>query len=107
MARMIPDHHITVPQAAEYLAVSDRRVRDLIASGETVGGRVGQRQWAADAASVVSSGAARAHSSRRLSPESQRTLIRLLGNGLTDWITALVAHWTRKRIGEWTPCRRR
>lgn len=43
MARMIPDHHVTVPQVAEYLGVSERRVCDLIVGGEIVGVRVGQR----------------------------------------------------------------
>ena len=100
---MIPDHHVTVPQVAEYLGVSERRVRDLIASGEIVGVRVGQRQWAADAASVVSWGSAHPRAGRRLSLESQWALICLLGRGTTDWITPLVAHRTRKRIDEWTP----
>lgn len=100
---MIPDHHVTVPQAAECLGVSERRVRDLIAGGEIVGVRVGQRRWAADAASVVSWGTAHPRAGRRLTLESQWALICLLGHGPTGWITPLVAHRTRKRIDEWTP----
>lgn len=103
MAGMIPDHHLTVPDAAEYLGVSERRVRDLIVSGDIAGVRVGQRRWAVDAASVVSWGTAHPRGGRRLTQQSQWALICMLANGTIDWIPPLTAHRTRKRIDEWTP----
>jgi excisionase family DNA binding protein len=100
---MIPDHHLTVREAADHLEVSERRVRDLIASGDIAGVRVGQRQWAAERLSVVDWATAHPRAGRRLTLESQWALICELGNGSTDWITTLVRHRTRKRIAEWTP----
>ena len=39
---MVRRHYITVGKAAEYLQISDRRVRRLIADGELTGYRMGR-----------------------------------------------------------------
>ncbi|MGO9033001.1 excisionase family DNA-binding protein [Mycobacterium sp.] len=39
---MVRRHYITIGKAAEYLQISDRRVRRLIADGELTGYRMGR-----------------------------------------------------------------
>ena len=43
MTGMIPEGHYSVRQMAGFLCVSDRRVRELIARGELMATRVGER----------------------------------------------------------------
>lgn len=38
--------YLSVPEAAEALAVTDGRVRQLLLSGELCGHKLGQRNWA-------------------------------------------------------------
>ena len=39
---MVKRHYVTIAEAAEYLQISDRTVRRLIADGELTGYRMGQ-----------------------------------------------------------------
>ncbi len=46
MTGMISEDHFTVGAIAQFLGVSERRVREVIERGEMAAVRVGQRSWA-------------------------------------------------------------
>lgn len=98
MTGMIPEGHFTVRRIAEFLGVSERRVRDLIARGEMVATRVGGRSWAISVEDALVWEHAHPRRGRRLTNEAQWALMAELTGGRTDWFSPLLRHRTRQRI---------
>ncbi len=103
MTGMIPECHYSVRQMAGFLCVSDRRVRELIARGELMATRVGERSWAIAVDDALVWQHAHPRRGRRLTNEAQWALIAELAGGRREWVSPLLRHGTRARIREWTP----
>ena len=102
MDEVIP-MQLTVDEAAEYLEVSSRRVRALLARGELKGSRAEGGAWVTTDAAVVVWRNAHPRAGRRLTNEAQWALISELNIRPNDWMSPLLRHRTRQRVREWTP----